>query len=102
MALHKIATIQEIPVGEGRAFELEGRRIAVFHTEEGFLAIDDECTHQGGPLSEGFVEECCVTCPWHGAEFDLHSGRVLSQPANEDVRSYKVVVTDGELFLEIE
>lgn len=102
MALHKIATTQDIPPGEGRAFDIAGRRIAVFHIGENFHAIDDECPHQGGPLSEGLVTDTCVACPWHGAEFDVCTGQVLTPPAAEDVRSYRVVTSGDELSVEIE
>ena len=102
MALHRVTAAEDIPPGEGRAFDVAGRRIAVFNTGDSFLAIDDECTHEGGPLSEGSVEGTCVCCPWHGAEFDLCTGEVLTPPAVENVRPYKVVVSAGEISVEIE
>ena len=102
MALHRVTVAKDIPPGEARAFDVAGRRIAVFNTGDAFLAIDDECTHDGGPLSEGSVEGTCVTCPWHGAEFDLSTGEVLTPPAVENVRSYQVVISDGEISIEIE
>ncbi len=102
MALHPVASVSDLPPGAGRCFEIAGRKIAVFHTDGGFLAIDDECPHEGGPLSEGTVDADCVSCPWHGAEFNLRTGEVLTPPAEEGVRSYRVVVADDKLSVEIE
>jgi nitrite reductase/ring-hydroxylating ferredoxin subunit len=102
MALHKIATISEIPSGEARAFDVDGRRIAVFNNDGNFHAIDDICPHQGGPLSEGLVEEGCVTCPWHGAMFELSTGKEQTTVAGEDVRRYAVLISGDDLSVEIE
>lgn len=102
MALHPVASASELAPGTARCFEIAGRRIALFHTDAGFLAIDDECSHEGGPLSEGTVDGECVTCPWHAAEFNLRTGEVLTPPAVESVRSYRVVVADDKVSVEIE
>jgi nitrite reductase/ring-hydroxylating ferredoxin subunit len=102
MALHPVTSAADLPPGTSRCFEIAGHRIAVFHTEEGFLAIDDTCPHDGGPLSQGEVNDGCVSCPWHGAEFNLSTGEVLSPPATEGVRSYRLVEADGKLSIEIE
>jgi len=102
MALYRITTITDLPPGNARGFEIAGRRIAVFNLDGSFHAIDDECTHEGGPLSEGVISSGCVTCPWHGAEFDLRTGKVLTPPAVEDVRSYKVIVSGDDVSVEVE
>jgi hypothetical protein len=60
--------------------------------EGSYHAIGDTCTHRGGPLSEGDVQGTRVTCPWHGADFDLKTGAVLGPPAQKGVPSYKVMV----------
>jgi len=92
--------VDELDVGSGRCFEVRGKRIAVFRTEEGFHAIDDLCTHAEAPLSDGMVENGCVVCPWHGAQFDLRTGEAVTPPAVEGVKVYKVVCQDDELKLE--
>lgn len=102
MAFYRITTVTDVPPGSARKFEIAGRCIAVFNVDGCFYAIDDECTHEGGPLSEGAVESGCVTCPWHGAEFDLQTGKALTPPAVEDVRSYKVVVSGDDVSVEVE
>jgi len=101
MELHPIAKTTDIPSGEARAFDVAGRRIAVFNSDGDFRAIDDTCPHQGGPLSEGMVEDGCVTCPWHGAMFDLGTGKEQTAISGEDVRCYTVVISGDDLSVEI-
>ncbi|HRH98217.1 MAG TPA: non-heme iron oxygenase ferredoxin subunit [Prosthecobacter sp.] len=102
MELHRITTITDIPSGRARAFDVAGRRIAVFNREGKFHAIDDTCPHEGGPLSEGMVDDDCVTCPWHGAMFELCTGKEQTTVACEDVRCYPVVISGDDLCVEIE
>jgi nitrite reductase/ring-hydroxylating ferredoxin subunit len=102
MALHRVTTIRDLPPGSARGFEIAGHRIAVFNLDGSFHVIDDECPHEGGPLSEGLVSSGCVSCPWHGAEFDVRTGKVLTPPAVEDVHSYKVIVSGEDVSVEIE
>ena len=90
-------------VGPGKAIAVEpaGQRIAVFNVDGTYYALGDTCTHRGGPLSEGKVKETTVTCPWHGAQYDLRTGNVLSPPAPQGVRNYRVVVEDDDIKIEI-
>ena len=96
----KVAKIGEVALGEGKVVEAGGKRIAIFNIDGTFYAIDDTCTHRGGPLSEGMVAGTEVTCPWHGAVFDVTSGSVLGAPAPRDVAHYSVRV-EGE-YIEVE
>jgi nitrite reductase (NADH) small subunit len=77
--------------------EVQGKKIALFNLDGKFHAIDNTCTHRGGPLSEGELEGDEVTCPWHGAKFKVSSGEVLSPPAPQGVGSYKVRVNGRTL-----
>src|SRR5436309_6321564 len=99
--LVKVAETKNLTPGKATAVEVEGNRIAVFNVNGTFYAIDDTCPHSGGPLSQGELEETKVTCPWHGAQFDLKNGEVLSPPAFEGVRSYKVVVEGEDIKVEV-
>jgi 3-phenylpropionate/trans-cinnamate dioxygenase ferredoxin subunit len=101
MALLKVATANDLPPGSARAIEVEGRSIGIFNVEGTIHAIDNVCTHDGAPLNEGVVEDGCVVCPWHGAQFDLTSGKAMTPPAIEDVNSYKVMVSGEDIFIEI-
>ena len=66
-----------------------------------YYAIDDTCTHRGGPLSEGEVDGTTVTCPWHGARFDVRNGTVLNPPAAKGVCSYSVRVDGNDIKVEV-
>jgi len=71
-----VAKTGEIPVGEGKAFEVHDQLVAVFNTGDEFLAIDDMCPHMGASLAAGHFdsEDCTVTCPWHAWRFDVKDG----------------------------
>jgi nitrite reductase/ring-hydroxylating ferredoxin subunit len=96
-----VATTDELEDQQAKLVEVEGQRIALFRVGEAFYALGDTCTHRGGPLSEGTVEEAEVTCPWHGARFDIKTGAVLGPPAGREVRSYPVRVTGVEVEIEM-
>ena len=70
----KVAQTDEIPAGQGKCVEVEGKRIAIFNVDGAFYALDDVCPHQGGPLGEGELMGTTVTCPWHGWEYDVTTG----------------------------
>jgi nitrite reductase/ring-hydroxylating ferredoxin subunit len=87
----------ELAEGEGTVVDANGHTIALFHTDGDFQAIGNECTHSGGPLGDGEVEDEVVTCPWHGAQFDVDSGEVLDGPADDSVPDYEVRVDGDEV-----
>jgi nitrite reductase/ring-hydroxylating ferredoxin subunit len=97
----KVAKKSEIADGSAICVEAEGKRIALFNLGGTFYAIDDTCTHQGGPLSEGSVEGEQVVCPWHGARFSIKSGAVCSPPAAENVAKYNVRISGDDVEVEI-
>lgn len=97
----KIAGTQDVPTGHGKMFSVGGKHIALFNIEGTYYAIDDTCTHKGGPLSEGEVEGGKVTCPWHGAIFDVITGEVVRPPAPVGVSRYNVRVAGDDIEIEI-
>ena len=99
--LLKIAKTEDVVPGQAAAFTIEGQKIALFNVEGTYYAIGDTCTHRGGPLSEGDVRGTRITCPWHGADFDLKTGAVLGPPAQKGVPSYKVVVEGDDIKVEV-
>ena len=70
----KVATQAELPMGGKKLVEVDGRAIAVFNVDGTLFAIDDVCTHDGGPLAEGELIGCEIECPRHGARFDVRTG----------------------------
>src|SRR5882762_9826935 len=99
--LVKVVEKKNVAPGSGTAVEVRGQKVAVFNVDGTFYAIGDTCTHRGGPLSEGDVQGTRVTCPWHGADFDLKNGAVLGPPAKKGVPSYKVVVEGDDIKVEV-
>jgi len=99
--LVKVADTKAVPPGTAVAIDLEGRSVALFNVDGTFYAIDDTCTHAGGPLSEGELDGTVVTCPFHGACFDVATGEVLGPPAPEGVGRYDVRVEGDDVKIEI-
>lgn len=97
----KVARTDEIGPGQGKVVAVGDKLIALFNIDGSFHAIDDTCTHVGGPLSEGELEGTLVTCPWHGAVFDLTTGDVLGPPAVQKVTKYNTRVEDGVVEVEV-
>ena len=97
----KVARMDDIPAMQGKKIETGGKQIAIFNVDGQCYAIDDTCTHVGGPLSEGSIAGKEVRCPWHGATFDVTSGEVLGPPAAAGVSRYAVRVTDGDIEIEV-
>jgi 3-phenylpropionate/trans-cinnamate dioxygenase ferredoxin component len=104
MTLVTVGLISDIPEGEARRYEVDGREIAVVNCgEEGFRAVDDICSHAHSHLSEGEVD-CdfgTIECPKHGSTFDLDTGRPRTLPATMPVRSYNVKVENDEIQIEV-
>ena len=97
----KVALVSDVAPGSARAFDVDGRRLALFNVQGTFYAIEDTCPHRGGPLSEGELEGVTVTCPWHGATFDVRTGAVTGAPARSDVQSFPVRVDGNDVLVEL-
>ena len=98
----KAAQASDVAPGSATAVDVDGRRIALFNVQGTFYAIEDTCPHRGGPLSEGELEDATVTCPWHGATFDVRTGAVTGSPAKIDVQSFRVRVEGNDVLVEVE
>lgn len=96
-----VAKANEIPVGQLKLVEVQGRRLLICHTDSGFYAIDDTCTHDDGPLADGWLEGNAIECPRHGARFDVTTGKVLCLPAAMPMRSYPVKVEGDDIKVSV-
>lgn len=97
----KVAKTDDLPAGTARMVEVSGKEIALFNVDGSFYAIDNTCTHVGGPLSEGEIEGSEVTCPWHGGVFDVTTGQVLGSPPASNVNRYNVRVEGSDVEVEV-
>jgi len=86
---------------QGKLIEAGGNSIAIFKVGEAFYAIENTCTHRGGPLAEGTLDGAVVTCPWHGAQFDVKTGAVLGPPAPRGVKSFPVRLAGDSVEVEV-
>jgi 3-phenylpropionate/trans-cinnamate dioxygenase ferredoxin subunit len=93
-----VAKTTDVPDPGRKLVELEDRVIVLFHVGGRFFAIDDVCTHDGGPLGEGTLDGFTIACPRHGAKFDIRSGQALSMPATQSTAAYEVKV-EGDVVL---
>lgn len=97
---HSVAKVGDIPEGEGRAFEVQGKIIAVFFHGGQYFAIDDVCPHMGASLSEGHVENGIVTCPWHAWRFRITDGTWADSPKLK-IGCYPVRIVNGEIQVQV-
>jgi 3-phenylpropionate/trans-cinnamate dioxygenase ferredoxin subunit len=95
-----VAKVSDIPDPGKLLIEIADRLVVLFHAGGKFYCIDDVCTHDGGPLSEGELDttDCTISCPRHGAKFDFRDGRAVSMPAIQPTVSHEVKI-EGENVL---
>ena len=96
----QVATTGEIPAGQAKIVEVDGKQIAVFNCDGTFYAIDNTCKHQGGPLGEGELDGTVVTCPWHGWTYDVTTGGSPDDP-DCTVDTYEVRVEGTGIMVAI-
>ena len=99
-----VCPLSELPPGAMRLVEWEDLEIGVFNCGGELLAIEDRCSHDGGVLLDGELDQaaCTVECPRHGSLFDLRSGKPLTLPAYQPVETFPVTVEDGVVRVEVE
>jgi nitrite reductase (NADH) small subunit len=98
MAFARAAKTTEIAPGTIKEFQLEGKPVAVANVDGKFYAINNTCLHRGGPLGQGPLEGKIVTCPWHGWEYDVTTGKISQNPA-VGVNSYPIEIRGDEIFV---
>ena len=97
----RVADSSEIPDPGKTLVEVDGEMVAVFHVGGTFYAIDDVCTHDGGPLADGELRDHKIACPRHGAKFDIRTGAALSMPAIRPTRAHDVRVEGGGVWVRL-
>lgn len=99
----KVCSVDDVPAGSARRFDVEGHRLCVVHIGDDWYVIGDECSHADYSLSEGEVweEECEIECPKHGSTFDLRTGEPQTLPATQPVPTYTVRVDGDTVVVEL-
>ena len=96
-----VAKVSEFEDQPSKCVEAAGKTIALFKLGDEYFAIDNTCTHNGGPLIEGNIEGDEIECPWHGAHFNIKSGKVSLDPAEEDVCTYGVRLSGDVIEIDV-
>ncbi len=100
MAWNLLCSSAELADSEAREFCVAGRVIALFRHQSTFYAVDGICAHQGGPLAKGQLDGNCVTCPWHGWQYDIASGKnVLT--GKQMLECFAIEVRDSQVWIDI-
>ncbi len=97
----RVAKVSDIADPGKLIVEVDDRLVVVFHVDGKFYAIDDVCTHDGGPLGEGQLEGFCIACPRHGAKFDIRDGRALTMPATQPTAAHEVKIEGNEILVRL-
>jgi NAD(P)H-dependent nitrite reductase small subunit len=92
--------LESLPPGESRCVNVGPVQVGVFRSADGVFAVDNTCPHRGAPLSDGFVTDGIVTCPWHQWQFRLNDGVCRNIP-NVRIASYPVEVRDGVIWIDV-
>jgi len=101
MAWHRVAKSGDINDNGVIGVSVEGHDIAVYRLGDEYYATQNICTHEAAYLSDGFVEDGCIECPLHQATFEIRTGRVVREPAEEDLRTYPVKVEGEDILVEV-
>ena len=97
----KIAQVGKVDEDESLAIEVDGKQLALHHTEGEYFVTDNVCTHQYVLLSDGYIEDGCVECPLHQAQFDLRTGMAMCAPATVDIQTYQVKTEGEDILVEL-
>lgn len=94
-----VAKVSDIPSGGRLSILVDDIPSLLVHQGDAYYAIEDVCSHDGQPLTNGPIEGCSITCPRHGAKFDLQTGQPLCMPAIEPIATFEVQVRDGDIYV---
>lgn len=101
MAFQKLCTLDNLTEGQGREFLVGSRIVAVFRVGRQVFSLDGLCAHQGGPIAKGRLDGFCVTCPWHGWQYDVTNGtHLLSQ--KKLLESIPTEVRGDEVWIDLD
>jgi 3-phenylpropionate/trans-cinnamate dioxygenase ferredoxin subunit len=96
----RVASRSDIPLGGTHRVTYDGRSVLVCNVDGALYAVEDQCTHDGGALDQGELEECRIMCPRHGAYFDVTTGAALTLPAVIPLETYAVRVDGDDVFID--
>ncbi len=99
----KVAHIDDIPMGTMKQFKLGLDLVVIAHTDKGFCAVEDCCSHDSAPISDGYIDaDGHIVCARHGAKFDCCSGEVKAPPAVVGIETYELKIENNEIYIAID
>lgn len=101
--LIRVADVGDVPPGWVLRVRIDSQEIALANSEGTFYALDNACTHAGGPLGDNRLKEgCYLECPWHNAVFDARTGTVVKGPARKAAKMFEVTVLEGAVYIALD
>jgi 3-phenylpropionate/trans-cinnamate dioxygenase ferredoxin component len=97
----KVAKVPDLPDPGKLLVEVDDRLVALFKVDGEFFALDDVCTHDGGPLAEGKLDDHTIACPRHGAKFDIRTGAALTMPATQPTVAHEVKIIGDDVLVKL-
>jgi 3-phenylpropionate/trans-cinnamate dioxygenase ferredoxin subunit len=97
---HPVAKRDDIPPGTAKKVVVDGVEVLLCNVDGALYAVEDVCTHDGGPLDQGELQDCRIMCPRHGATFDVTTGAALTPPAVVPLATYPVRVEGDDVFVD--
>jgi len=100
MPQHRACSVDDVPPGTGKELVVGGKIVALYHVDDQFYALDGICPHAGGPLGKGMLRKTIVTCPWHGWQFDVTTGRHCLT-AHIQAKKYSTTIEGNDVFIDL-
>jgi biphenyl 2,3-dioxygenase ferredoxin component len=97
----ELCNTSDVDVGGALKVEKDDLILAVFNIDGEFFVTDDACTHGPGSLSEGYIEDDVVECNFHNGQFNIKTGEVVAPPCMIPIKTYRTVVENGKVFIEV-
>lgn len=97
----RFCKLDEVPPGSKKAAKINDTWVLVCHTKDKLYAVSNICSHQAKPLINGRVRNCAITCPVHGAKFNLETGEALNLPATKPIDTYELRVVDDWIEVKV-
>ena len=98
----RVADTKDVPPSQMKEVQVDGESICIVNVDGKYYAINNICTHEGGPLTDGTLDGYEVECPWHNSRFDVRTGDVTSPPANEPEPAYEVKIEDNNILIKLQ
>ena len=95
----KVAETDQLPPGTGKRVMVDGEPVLLVNLDGTYYAVSDTCPHEDASLYTGYLKGCYVHCPLHGSRFDVRTGKVKSDPAEEDIKVYQVQVAGRDILV---